>query len=69
MKVVLYTTGCPMCTLVKSKLDEAGIPYEIETDQNKMLSLGFRSVPILQVEDQMLKSAEAIKWIEGEMKK
>lgn len=69
MKVILYTTGCPICKLVKTKLDQAGIDYETETDTDKMIALGFHSAPMLQVEDQMLTSAEAMKWIEGEMKK
>ena len=69
MKVVLYTTNCPVCKMLKSKLDQAGIAYETETDTEKMFALGFHSAPILQVEEQMLTSAEAIKWIEGEMNK
>lgn len=69
MRVIFYTVGCPVCKMVKAKLDRAGIKYESCTDTEKMLALGFHSVPMLQVDDQMLTSAEAMKWIEGEMKK
>ncbi|MBR3739490.1 MAG: hypothetical protein IKN04_03410 [Clostridia bacterium] len=69
MRVILYTTGCPVCKMLKAKLDQACIQYEVESDTEKMLALGFRSAPMLQVNEQMLTSAEAMKWIEGEMKK
>ena len=37
--IVLYTTGCPVCKMLKNKLDQAGVSYEIEEDANKMIDL------------------------------
>lgn len=61
--IVLYSTGCPKCKILKSKLDEKKIEYEICTDTELMLSKGFKSVPILQIDNNNLSFNEAIKWV------
>ena len=64
MKVTLYTTHCPRCTVLESKLRDKGIEYEEVTDISTMLSLGISTVPRLSVEDQPLKDfKEAIDWV------
>ena len=64
MKVTLYTTHCPRCTVLESKLKAKGIEYEEVTDVSTMLSLGISTVPRLSVEDQPLKDfKEAIDWV------
>ena len=63
--IVLYTTGCPVCKMLKDRLDQAGVSYEIEEDANKMIELGFKSAPMLRVDDKFLNAGEAIKWLNG----
>ena len=63
MKIILYSTGCPQCSVLKAKLDQAKISYEVVTDQAIMVAMGFRSAPILQVDNVTYKFTDAIKWI------
>lgn len=63
--VKMYTTGCPRCNVLKKKLDEKGIQYEIITDKDIMIDKGFSVVPILEVDDRTMEFAEAVKWING----
>lgn len=63
-KLILYSTGCPQCNTLKRKLDAAEIEYDVITDQDKMIELGFRSAPILAVgNEKYLNFSEAIKWL------
>lgn len=61
--VVLYTTGCPKCGVLKKKLDAKGIKYEENDSTMEMLSLGITQVPVLKVEDKLLEFSEANNWI------
>ena len=61
--IVLYSTGCPVCAVLKARLDRAGVSYETETDPQKILELGIQSVPMLRVNDRLLTAQEAMKWI------
>lgn len=60
MKIVLYTTHCPMCMLVERKLKQKNIHYEEVTDVDKIMELGFSHVPILQVDDKFFTDTQAI---------
>lgn len=61
--VVLYTTGCPKCTVLEKKLDEKGIKYQKNNSVMEMISLGVTQVPVLQVEGELLDFAKANAWI------
>ena len=63
MDVTLYTTGCPKCMVLESKLDSKNIDYAKETDADKMIELGFSSAPMLKVDDELMDFGKAIKWI------
>ena len=68
MKYILYTIGCPKCKILAMKLDKAGIKYELCDDREKMDSLGFQSVPQLEITGEdgnstILKFEEAIKYL------
>ena len=49
--MTLYTTGCSKCKILESKLKEHNITYEECTDKEVMKSKGFRSVPMLELDD------------------
>ena len=50
MKVTLYKgQTCPKCRVVAMKLDQKGIPYEVNTDIDYMLSIGIKTIPTLEV--------------------
>ena len=62
-RIILYTTGCPRCTVLKKKLDEKGVSYEQNTDTEVMLALHIDEVPVLGVGARLLGFAEAVKWV------
>ena len=63
MKVILYSTNCPRCKVLKTKLEQKKIQYEECNDINEMLKLNIKMAPMLQVDDSLLDFACDIKWI------
>lgn len=63
MDIVLYSTGCPKCIILKKKLAEKDIQYVENNDVEKMTSLGIDYVPVLCVNGKMLQFKEANDWI------
>ena len=63
MKVILYSTGCPKCRVLKTKLDKKNINYIENNDVEEMLELGFDLLPVLKVDNDIMNFTEAIKWI------
>lgn len=61
--VTMYSTGCPRCEVLKKKLEQKGIEFEINNSVERMLSLGINDVPVLDVEGKLLPFAEAVKWV------
>ncbi len=61
--VVLYSTGCPQCKMLKRKLDQAGITYETVSDVDEMLKLGLKSAPALGVNGEIMDFKNAVKWV------
>ena len=60
--IILYSTGCPQCKVLKTKLDSLNINYELITDESIMMEKGFRSAPILEVDGEIMTFTQAIKW-------
>ena len=63
MNVVMYSTGCPKCKILKKKLDEKKVAYEEETDVEKMKSKGIDRVPVLEVDGKLFSYSEAVKLV------
>ena len=42
-----------------------GIPYETFDDVDKMVEMGFTTMPMLKVDDKIMNYMEAVKWIKG----
>lgn len=61
--IVLYSNGCPKCNVLKSKLDEKNIKYEICSDIDIMFGKGFKSVPMLEVDNKIMNYIESLNWI------
>lgn len=63
-KPILYSTGCPLCTMLETKLRSSEIEYEKNTDAEKMIAMGFTQVPMLQVgENDFLTFPLAMSWV------
>lgn len=63
ISIILYSTGCPKCSILKKKLEEKKIPYDTITDIEEMITLGINEVPVLSVNGDLLPFAKAIKWV------
>lgn len=63
MKVILYSTGCPKCNVLKKKLEEKDITYEEFTSVDDMLSMGIKEVPMLGVGEKLMFFKESVDWI------
>lgn len=69
MDIVLYSTGCPRCSVLKKKLNEKKIAYEECSDVDTMESMGIETVPVLSVNGELKDFISANNWIneyEGE---
>lgn len=61
--IILHSTGCPKCEVLKKKLNEKGVDYTENHDVEVMFSLGLTHVPILDVNGELLEFADAVAWI------
>ena len=64
-KIILHSTNCPKCQVLRKKMEIKKIPFEenLNVDFNLLKNKGFISAPILQVEDQYMSFEDANKWI------
>lgn len=63
MNIILYTQGCPKCKILEAKLNKKNIEYQEFTDVNKMLDMGIKSVPYLEVDGKLMNFTEANDWV------
>ena len=61
----LYSTGCPKCNVLKKKLDNANIAYNLNTTFNaeELVAQGYDEVPLLKIDDKILRFSEAVDWV------
>ena len=62
-KVLLYSTGCPRCEILKRKLTEKGVVFETIDDVDEMMKLDILEVPVLYVGGVLMNFGEAIAWV------
>lgn len=67
MNLVLYSTGCPKCEILKKKLDVAKVSYTEVNNTVEMVKLGIMSVPVLFVDGNKLDYLESINWVNERM--
>lgn len=63
--ITLYSTGCPRCNVLKQKLDNKKIEYTVVNDVDIMTEKGISTVPVLEVDGQLLQFKEAVDWVNG----
>ena len=63
MKIILYTTHCPKCRVVESKLKQKNIKYEECADVKTMQDKGLTFAPVLEVDGNLYDFTEAVKFI------
>ena len=60
---ILYTTHCPKCNVLETKLKSKNIEFEICEDIDLMLSKGLQQAPYLEVDNELMDFSKAIKWV------
>lgn len=63
MQVTLYSTGCPKCKVLVTKLDNKNINYNVVSDINVIISKGINSVPVLEVDNNLMDFKTAVDWV------
>lgn len=63
MNVILYSTNCPKCSVLKKKLADSGVEYTENNNVNDMLELGIVQVPVLSVNGNLFDFGQAVKWL------
>lgn len=63
--VRVYSTHCPKCNVLESKLKQKNIDFEECTDINEMMKKGIQTAPYLEVDSQLMDFGAAIRWVNG----
>lgn len=66
MNVVLYSTGCPKCNILKKKLTEKNISYTENQNVEEMIALNINEVPVLSVDGELMNFGNAVKWVNSQ---
>ena len=64
--VFLYSTNCPRCVILETKLKQKNIDFSIknsEEDLQELFNEGFREMPVLEVNDKKYTFGEAIQLV------
>lgn len=61
--VILYSTGCPKCQVLRKKLEKANINFNICKDTDTMKEKNINSVPVLEVDGTLYSFKDAAELI------
>lgn len=64
--VILYSTGCSRCKILKMKLIQKGIAFSEITDENEIVSAGVAEIPSMMVDGAMLGFMDAVNWVNAQ---
>lgn len=64
--IILYSTNCPQCMVLKQKLSAKNIPFTECNDLAEMMRLGFQSAPQLEVDGTIMNFTGAINWVNAQ---
>ena len=65
INITLYTTNCPKCKILKQKLNDKNITYDICEDIDIMISKRIMSAPVLEVNGELMNYLNAVDWVKG----
>lgn len=63
MSIILHSTHCPKCKVLELKLKQKNINFEENNDVELMVQRGFKSAPVLEVDDVVYDFKKAVEWI------
>ena len=61
--MILYSTGCPRCEVLKAKLLQKNVKFDVVDNIEEMLQLGITQVPVLKIDDNLLEFSAAVKYV------
>lgn len=61
--IILYSTGCPKCEILKKKMGEKNISYTEINDIDIMNEKNITFVPMLEIEGKLLNYRESVGFI------
>lgn len=62
-EIILYSTGCPKCNVLKKKLQQKGILYKEVNDVELMKKKGYLSVPVLEVNGKSMNFKKVMEYV------
>lgn len=65
-KVVLYGNNCPKCRILAEKLSLKNIDFEENNNVESLISMGFMSIPVLEVDGNFMNFQEANSWVNNQ---
>lgn len=64
--IILYTTYCPKCKVLESKLNKKNIKYNICEDINIIQNKGITALPALEINNEILTFKDAVNWVNNQ---
>ena len=65
--VILYSTNCPKCHALEKMMNDRGIQFNLELDEEKVIKFGeeqnILSAPILAIDGKYMDFSAAVKWV------
>ena len=61
--IVLYSTGCPRCKVLETKLKQKNVEYTECNDVFVMQEKGITTVPCLAIDGEIMDFGKAVKWV------
>lgn len=65
MNIVLYTIDCPKCKILEKMLNSKNIEFIKSHDVDYMIQKGFKMLPMLSVDENIMDFSESVKWIKN----
>lgn len=63
-KIILWSTHCPRCRIIETKLKQKNIEYEENNNVEEMKVKGFQEAPKLELADgTIMDFKQAVEWI------
>ena len=64
--VVVYSTGCPKCQILKKKPKEKDIEFTECSDVQKMMGLGITTVPVMEIDGNLMDFKSSVEWVNNQ---
>jgi glutaredoxin len=62
--IIMYVTNsCGKCKILKGKIDDKQIEYDVCDDIEVMKAKGIRTVPVLEIDGEMMGFGGAVAWV------